>query len=128
MPPRVLDVGQCGFDHSAIADLLEKLSGAQVDNADSAEEAQELVEQNKYHLILINRILDADGSSGIELIRKLRNRPGCPPVMLVSNHPDAQLQAIAAGAVEGFGKAAIHLPQTAEHLEQVLGIKKKSSH
>jgi len=120
MPPRVLDVGQCGFDHSAIAELLERLSKTQVDAAQDAQETEKMLAQNKYDLVLINRILDADGSSGVELIKKLRAKPNCPPVMLVSNLPDAQLQAIATGALEGFGKAVIHLPQTAEYLRQVL--------
>ena len=120
MPPRVLDVGQCGFDHSAIAELLERLSKTQVDAAQDAQETEKMLAQKKYDLVLINRILDADGSSGVELIKKLRAKPNCPPVMLVSNLPDAPLQAIAAGALEGFGKAVLHLPQTAEYLRQIL--------
>ncbi|HMD53733.1 MAG TPA: hypothetical protein VKJ65_04200 [Phycisphaerae bacterium] len=123
MPPRVLDVGQCGFDHSAIAELIEKTCGAQVDAAQNADETQKLLTRNKYKLVLINRILDVDGSSGVELIKNLCAKSNCPPVMLVSNLPDAQLQAIAAGAIEGFGKAVIHLPQTAEYLRQVLSSK-----
>jgi len=121
MPRQVLDVGQCGFDHSAIAELIEKSCNAQVDAAQNADEARKLMARKKYDLVLINRILDADGSSGIELIQKLRAQPNCPPLMLVSNLTEAQRQAIAAGAVEGFGKAAIHLPHTAEHLREVLG-------
>ncbi len=122
MDVRVLDVGQCGFDHAAIHHFIQSVISATVDAAGTAEEAQKLLEKNRYNLVLINRILDRDGSSGIELIKQLRQIPDCPPLMLVSNLPDAQAKAMAAGALEGFGKSAIHLPQTAEHLRDVLKV------
>jgi CheY-like chemotaxis protein len=120
MDVRILDVGQCGFDHAAIHDFIQHVVSSTVDAAGTPEETQKLMEMNRYHLVLINRILDRDGSSGIELIKQLRQIPDCPPLMLVSNLPDAQAKAIAAGALQGFGKATIHLPQTAEHLREVL--------
>jgi DNA-binding response OmpR family regulator len=120
MQVRVLDVGQCGFDHAAIADFLQHIVSAHVDIAGTAAETEKLLQQTRYNLVLINRILDRDGSSGIDLIKQLRQVPNCPPLMLVSNLPDAQAKAIAAGAVQGFGKSAIHLPQTAEHLREIL--------
>ena len=120
MPLRILDVGQCGFDHDGIADWLTGLVGAEVDFAATAADVESALDRQNYQLCLINRILDADGSSGVELIRRLRQRPQCPPLMLVSNRHEAQQQAVAAGAVEGFGKAQIHLPQVAEHVKEVL--------
>lgn len=120
MQVRILDVGQCGFDHAAIADFLQQIVSAHVDPAGTTAETEKLLQQNRYDLVLINRILDRDGSSGIDLIKQLRQLPNCPPLMLVSNLPDAQAKAMAAGALQGFGKSGIHLPQTAEHLREIL--------
>jgi DNA-binding response OmpR family regulator len=122
----MLNVGQCGFDHAAISDFLQHIVSADVDAADTAADAEKLVRENRYALVLINRILDRDGSSGIDLINKLRQMPHCPPVMLVSNLPDAQVKAMAAGAVQGFGKATLGLPQTAEYLREILDATFKS--
>ena len=106
--------------------LLTSISGGairnlpQVFNQINAAETETLLQQNEYNLVLVNRILDRDGSSGIDLIKHLRQIPNCPPLMLVSNLPDAQAKAVAAGALQGFGKSTIHLPQVAEHLRAVL--------
>ncbi len=126
MTVRILDVGQCGFDHAAISDFLQHIVSANVEAIGTAADAEKLLRQNRYDLVLINRILDRDGSSGIDLIKQLRQMSNCPPVMLVSNLPDAQTKAMAAGAVWGFGKAGIHLPQTAEHLREVLTVSPKA--
>ena len=107
---KVLDVGQCGFDHGNITELLEARFGAEVDSARDAVEAERLVAGGGYDLVLVNRILDADGSEGLAVIRRLRSageKGQCPPIMLVSNFADAQQQAIAAGAVPGFGKSQL---------------------
>jgi hypothetical protein len=47
-------------------------------------------------------------------------------MMLVSNHPDAQAAAIAAGAAPGFGKRQIGTPRVAEVLRQALAPQAKS--
>lgn len=120
MGVRILDVGQCGFDHAAISGLLQQIASADVDAAGTAGETEKLLQQNQYNLVLVNRILDRDGSSGIDLIKQLRQIPNCPPLMLVSNLHDAQAKAVAAGALQGFGKSTLHLPQVAEHLREVL--------
>lgn len=119
--PRVLDVGQCGFDHGNIARLLETRFGAAVDRAHSVAEAERMVASGGYDLVLVNRILDADGDEGIELVRRLRAGVDGPPVMLVSNLADAQAAAVAAGAVPGFGKAQLADAGVVAVLEGYLG-------
>jgi hypothetical protein len=42
-------------------------------------------------------------------------------VMLVSNYPEYQSQAVALGALPGFGKAALREPDTAELIRKALG-------
>jgi DNA-binding response OmpR family regulator len=86
------------------------------------DDAFALLRQGRFDLVLVNRVLDADGSSGLELIRQLlasKDMPA-PPVMLVSNYEDAQRDAVAAGAAPGFGKAQLDDPNVLERLREPL--------
>jgi CheY-like chemotaxis protein len=122
-PKRVLSAGQCGFDHHGIARTLNKAFGAEVEPADTPEEVLEQLRQGAFDLVLVNRVLDADGSSGLDLIRRIKEdeqlRP--VPVMLVSNHEDAQAEAVRAGAERGFGKAELGHAQMIERVRLVFG-------
>lgn len=105
--PRVLSVGQCGFDHSTISRFLKDAVGAEATPAATAKEALDAVRSGGVDLVLVNRVFDRDGGSGLDLIRDLKSDPATAevPVILVSNYDDAQQQAVAAGALKGFGKA-----------------------
>jgi CheY-like chemotaxis protein len=109
---RVLSVGQCWADHGSISRTLQRSFGAEVVGADTAPEALERLRHEGFDLVLVNRVLDADGSPGVDLIRSVRadERLKDVPVMLVSNHEEAQEEAVAAGASRGFGKAALGQP------------------
>jgi two-component system chemotaxis response regulator CheY len=115
---RVLSVGQCGFDHGNIARLLQGAFDAEVVPAGSAPEALRLLRQQPVQLVLINRVFDRDGASGLDFIRELKRDENLRPipVMLVSNLPEAQAEAVAAGAVPGFGKSALDEPRVREQL------------
>jgi CheY-like chemotaxis protein len=121
--PRVLDVGQCGFDHRAISDYLRRVFGAEVDRADTLDEARDALGRGRFDLVLVNRVLDLDDSSGLDLIRALREDGGLGDVavMLVSNYPDAQRAAVELGARPGFGKADLESPATRDRLRALLG-------
>jgi CheY-like chemotaxis protein len=120
--PRVLNVGQCGFDHGTIANYLGRRFGAEVERADTLEEAREALGRDRFDLMLVNRVLDLDGSSGLDLIRELKADGGLGdvPVMLVSNYPDAQREAIGLGAIPGFGKAELDSAATRDRLRALL--------
>src|SRR4051812_28569362 len=119
---RVLSVGQCGADHGSLARTIGRHFDANVVSADTAAEALALLRQQPFDLVLVNRILDADGSSGTSLIRQVKAEETLRPlpVMLVSNYEDAQREAVEAGALPGFGKAALGQPQTLGRLRNVL--------
>ena len=121
--PSVLDVGQCDMDHGAIAAMLHRAFGAKVDRAHGAADACAAFNSGRYDLILVNRIFDRDGDQGLDLVRRLKANAGSAhvPVMLVSNFADAQQAAVAAGAVTGFGKAALDARETIELLRRHLG-------
>jgi DNA-binding NtrC family response regulator len=116
----VLSVGQCGFDDSSIARLVRNELGASLDRAYSADDARRKIAEKKYDLILLNRVFDGDGSSGVDLIAELNKQGNAPPMILVSNYDDAQQAAVAAGAFPGFGKSALSTPQAAECLKKAV--------
>ena len=121
MAMKILDVGQCGFDGPRMMDLFQAKLGAQVENARDAGEATRKIEQGDYDIVLINREFAADGGSGIELIRTLREEGVEVPLMLVSDRDDAQEEAVAAGAVRGFGKSELNTPATLELIKNAAG-------
>jgi two-component system chemotaxis response regulator CheY len=122
MPKRVLSLGQCFADASAIARTLQQHYRTEVISVDTVEEALQHLETGVFALVLVNRLLDADGASGVEFIRRLKanERLRDVPVMLVSNYEDAQQQAEEAGAIRGFGKAALGQPQILERIKTLL--------
>lgn len=123
MAKRVLDVGQCGPDHYAIRRLLESRFGAEVVQAHGPDDALAHLSREQFDLVLVNRKLDADDSDGLPIVQAIKADPAIArvPVMLVSNHEDAQAAAIAAGAVEGFGKAQLGRAEAEKKLRAVLG-------
>ncbi len=122
MTRRVLDVGQCGPDHAAITRLMRSGFAVEVDRAEDAEECLAALDAREYALVLVNRKLDCDYSDGLEVIRAIRSFPAFAnvPVMLVSNYPEAHAQAVAAGAVPGFGKDDLGSPETLDLLRRWL--------
>jgi two-component system chemotaxis response regulator CheY len=120
---RVLSVGQCGFDHGSLHYLFRSLFGTEPLAADSATSALEAIRGERFDLVLVNRIFDADGDSGLEFVRALKSDPGLAstPVMLVSDLKEAQESAVALGAEPGFGKRELTGRKARERLEAVLG-------
>src|SRR4051812_40759223 len=114
MAAKVISLGQCGVDHSAITRFLRDAVGARVVGTDTFEQTLTEAAQGA-DLVLVNRILDRTGESGLDFIRDFRADPDRQkiPIMLVSNYADAQEQATALGAVAGFGKSSLGRPETA---------------
>ena len=115
---KVLDVGQCGFDNSRISSLLQKHFDVQVDRSHSHDESIKLALDTPYDLILINRILDADSTAGMDVLASLKTQPSTAetPVMIVSNYQETQDEAVAQGAVQGFGKSNLDTEETIANL------------
>jgi hypothetical protein len=123
----VVDIGQCDPDHASIRRLAESL-GLRVVRAFTAVEAKKLCAEQGVALALVNRIFDADGDSGMDCIAELieiSKTPGFAnpqmKVMLVSNYPEYQEQAVGLGALPGFGKAALRDPTTAAMIRAAIG-------
>ena len=122
MKRKVLSVGQCGPDHSSISQMLRTLFDVEIEQADVAQSALSKARQQAYDLILVNRKLDADYSDGLDIIRSLKSdvTTASVPVMLVTNYPEYDQEAVLLGAIPGFGKAQLRDPQTQERLKAVL--------
>ncbi len=120
--PHVLDVGNCDPDHGMIRAMLIEHFDVQVDRVMFVGEALERMQRSDYALVLFNRLVFADGSGGLELVRRAKQDASLAriPVMMVSNYDDAQAASVAAGAEPGFGKMAIGSPQTLRLLARYL--------
>ncbi len=119
---KVLSLGQCAADNWSIARLLSDSLGASAIEADSFEEALMLLRRDDFALVLVNRVLDANGASGLDFISQLKADEALRsvPVMLVSNYDDAQRQAVSKGALPGFGKAVLNQSSTLDRLRSAL--------
>jgi len=120
--PSVLSVGNCAFDHQNISRLLVEQFEADVHAVATADLALQALRDGRFDLILVNRLFDADGVSGLDFIKRLQNHDETrgTAVMLLSNYPEAQEAAIALGARPGFGKGSLESQQTRENLAAVL--------
>ncbi len=117
---KVLSIGNCGFDNGSLRSAVAEF-GAELAAADDWQEALALLERSRFHLVLVNRKLDS-GGDGLEIIREMKQSPALQeiPVMLLSNYPQYQEQAVAAGAEMGFGKAQLQSAATRQVLAKVL--------
>jgi CheY-like chemotaxis protein len=119
---RILSVGQCAADHSRISRTFQQAFAAEVIGVDTNVEALDKLRREAFALVLVNRVFDADGASGLDFIKHVKSDAALTqmPLMLVSNYTDAQKQAVEAGATPGFGKAELGAVQMIERVKGVL--------
>lgn len=120
MPPRILDVGQCMVDGPRLERLLKESLGAHVDNAATKADSLAFAAKHTYDLVLVNRILNNDRSPGISVVEALVSAHPKLKVMLVSDLEEAQKEAVAKGALPGFGKSAMLDPATLEKISAAI--------
>lgn len=124
MPQRIVLVGHCGPDSSYLRMAVSRAAkGAQIVAADDTTSLDRLLEEG-VDLLLFNRVLDYgfDDTEGVAVIRKLRASHSNVRSMLVSNYPEAQAEAVAAGALPGFGKREIGSPRVTDLIRNALEI------
>lgn len=122
MSKRVMNVGQCVPDHGSISRFLQSHFDVQVDKVDSVPDTLAGLRQRRYDLVLINRKMDADYSDGTDVLQLIKADPVLAPVpvMLITNYPEHQENAVALGAVYGFGKAELGSSDVVTRLEPFL--------
>ena len=123
MTKRVLDVGNCGPDYMAIRNYLTSHFDCEVIQTHGLADTLAELRTSHFDLVLVNRKLDADYSDGIEIVRAIKAEAATQhlPVMLITNFPEHQDAAEAAGAHRGFGKLEFDLSETKEKLAAILG-------
>lgn len=112
---RVLLVGHCMPDGYALKSAVRRALGDPV--IVLVNDDGELRKQMPgARLVLVNRVLDGEfpDADGVELIRRIA--PMGARAMLISNFPEAQEGAAAAGGLRGFGKSAMNSEATASAL------------
>ena len=118
----VILVGHCMPDKFMLKSAVKRLvPGADIVTVNDAGKLAE--HASSQSVLLVNRVLDGqfDTRSGIELIETLAAADDPPVAILISNHEDAQAQAVAAGARPGFGKSDLYAGTTAEILRDAVG-------
>lgn len=123
MTKRVLSVGQCVPDTNSLVQFMTSHFDVDIDQSDVETDTLEKLKHETYELVVINRKLDADYSDGIDLIRKIKNITAIQSnhLMLVSNFPEYQEEAVEAGAEYGFGKDDYQREETVARLKPYLG-------
>ena len=122
MPKRVALIGHCGPDSSYLRLAVTRAQkDVKVVMADDAEELQRVIDEG-VDLLLFNRVLDYGFSEdeGVAVMRGLRAKHPELKMMLVSNYPESQAEAVAAGALPGFGKREIGTPRVTELIREAL--------
>jgi DNA-binding NarL/FixJ family response regulator len=122
MTKRVLDVGNCDLDHSQIRSLVEGQFDARVVRCHGAGDALAELRSKPADLVIVNRILDRDQSQGLDIIREIKSDDALAktPCVLLTNVPEHQKAALAAGADGSFGKAQLQAPIAVEALKRFL--------
>ena len=124
MAKKVALVGHCGPDSSFLRIAVSRAGkDVQVLSADDGSELKRVLEQG-VDLLLLNRQLDFgfEEDEGVAVIRKLRPHYPNVKMMLVSNYPEAQAEAVAEGALPGFGKRELNTPRVAELIREALAV------
>jgi hypothetical protein len=127
-PRKVLLVGHCGPDSNYLRMTVRSALGdIALTSADNNKALTAALEKG-VDLILFNRELDwgFEPATGVGMIRLLRGKYPNVSMMLVSNFPDAQAAAEAAGAKPGFGKREIGTPRVRDLLRSAVGLPLKS--
>jgi hypothetical protein len=119
---KVALVGHCGPDSSFLRITVRKAHPeAEVLMVDDDRELTRALADG-VELLLLNRELSYGfhDTLGVDLIKRLKDQNLNVKMMLVSNYPEAQQEAIAAGALPGFGKRELGFPRILTLIREAL--------
>ncbi len=121
--PTFVLVGHCWADRIGLRSAVKRaVRGARIERADDLPALRSRL--GRGDVLLINRVL-GDGfetGSGVELIRLLAETGDAESAMLISDHANAQDEAVAAGAQTGFGKSQLRDQATAQLLRHAAAL------
>jgi DNA-binding NarL/FixJ family response regulator len=121
MPHSVILVGHCGIDGPRLQrEISARLPGTEVIRCNTTADLDRCCADGA-DLLLVNREPVGFDQDGLAIVRDVREQhPGCK-VMLVSDYPEAQEEAVKAGAMQGFGKSLMGSPELVEKVKAALG-------
>jgi len=121
-PKKILLVGHCGPDSTYLRIAVRSAIGEATISSAGDRAALDRAIKDGVDLILFNRELDYgfEPATGVDMIRVLKQQHPDLKMMLITNYPEVQSAAIAAGAVPGFGKRDIGSPHARELIRGVL--------
>lgn len=121
MPHSVILVGHCGIDGPRLQrEIGAALPGTDVVRVNSAADLSRHIEGGA-DLFLVNREPVGFDEEGLDLIREIHQANPDLKVMLVSDYPEAQDEALKAGALPGFGKSELGSDSYTDKIKQTLG-------
>ena len=96
--------------------------GVRVLMIDSDADLDGAVESDDVDLFMLNRKMDFgfEEEDGLTLLQQIRQRRPEQRVMMISNYPETQQAAEAAGALPGFGKREIGSAKAKERISAAL--------
>ena len=107
---RILLVGHCNVDGPRLQKVLgHDFKHASLQRINSQADLEQAISDGA-DLLLVNREPVGFEIEGLEIIRDVRQSHPQAKVMLISDFPDAQAQALLAGAIPGFGKSQLGTP------------------
>ncbi|MEM8737738.1 MAG: hypothetical protein AAGG38_04570 [Planctomycetota bacterium] len=118
---RIALVGHCGFDGSSLSRWLEaSFPELEVTRVNDQAALDAVAEPES--LLLINRLIEGrfSSASSLDMIRELAAGESKPAMMLISNYPESQAQAVDAGALPGFGKQDIGRRDAVDRLKEMI--------
>jgi DNA-binding NarL/FixJ family response regulator len=124
MAKTVILAGHCGPDSSYLKMTIKKALGdVQIVAADDSQELTRALEKHEPDLILFNRELGHgfDPGTGVETVRLLHRTHPNLKMLVVTNYPDVQSEAEAAGAQPGFGKNELGSHRVLQVLRDAVG-------
>jgi two-component system chemotaxis response regulator CheY len=124
MSKKVALVGHCGPDSGYMRMVVSGVDkSVQVVSADDDQSLSKILKDG-VDLLLFNRVLDFgfDENEGIAVIRRLHRQSPHLKMMLVSNYPESQAAAVAAGALPGFGKRDLGAARVKEMIREALSL------
>ena len=120
---RIALIGHCGPDSSYLRMAVGRAQrDLQVVMVEDAQELEQVITEG-VDLLLFNRLLDYgfEETEGAAAIGRLRAKHPELKMMLVSNYADAQAEAVAAGALPGFGKREIGSERVTNLIREAIG-------
>src|SRR5215212_4929606 len=118
MAQTVVLVGHCGIDGPRLQSELSRLPDVEVTRVNSPADLEQTCRGGHADLLLVNREPVGFDEDGLSIVRQVAEKYPETKVILVSDYPEAQEQAVKAGAMKGFGKSLMGSEELRERVKE----------